>query len=77
MIKNKKGFQIYWIPFFVSFALGMFYVYISSPKQRIVIKYPTPYNAERIYYQNDDGICYKYKAEEVKCTSSAFDQPIL
>jgi hypothetical protein len=76
MVKEKV-FQLNYTFFFIAFALGIFYVYISSPKQRIVIKYPTPYNADKIYYQNDDNVCYKYKVSEVKCTSNATAQPIM
>jgi hypothetical protein len=76
MNKNEKVFRVNWYIFFLAFALGLFYVYISSPQPRLVIKYPTPYNANKAMYQNDDNICYKYNAEEVKCNDKAIPQPI-
>lgn len=76
MAKEENVFRMHWTSFFIAFALGIFYVYISSPQPRLVIKYPTPYNANKVYYQNDDNMCYKYEAEEVKCTSDATPQPI-
>lgn len=76
MAKETKVFQMHWISFFITFALGIFYVYISSPQARLIIKYPTPYNVNKVYYQNDDNMCYKYDAEEVKCTIDAIPQPV-
>jgi len=55
----------------------MFYVYIAAPKPKIIIKYPTPYNANKIVYRNDNDICYKYKVDEIKCSDNAIDQPII
>lgn len=74
---QEKVFRLNYVSFFIAFALGIFYVYISAPKQRVVIKYPTPYNADKIYYQNDDNVCYKYKVQEVKCNRNATAQPIM
>ncbi len=74
---KDKTFKINWISFFVAFLLGIFYVYISSPPIRSVIKYPTPYNANKIVYSNHNKQCYKYNAEEVKCTETSITQPII
>ena len=80
MVKNIKAtrmFRMNWLSFAVAFVLGIFYVYISSPPIRNVIKYPTPYNANKIVYMNHDNQCYKYNAEEVKCTEASLTQPII
>jgi hypothetical protein len=77
MVKEEKVFRLNFTVFFIAFALGIFYVYISAPKQKILIKYPTPYNANKVYYQNDDGACYKYKVDEIKCTRNSISQPIM
>lgn len=62
---------MYIIPlyFFISFCIGMFAVYISTPKPKIIIKYPTPDNAGKVIYKDNSGICYKYSAKEVNCPS--------
>ena len=73
---DKKVFKFNILAFFLAFCIGMIYVYISSPKPRVIIKYPTPYNANKIVYKNDNDMCYKYKVEEVKCTANAIDQII-
>uniref|UniRef100_A0A6C0I9K7 Uncharacterized protein n=1 Tax=viral metagenome TaxID=1070528 RepID=A0A6C0I9K7_9ZZZZ len=80
MVKNIKDtmmFKMNWLSFAFAFVLGIFYVYISSPPIRNVIKYPTPYNANKIVYMNHDNQCYKYNAEEVKCTEASLTQPII
>lgn len=75
MIERKFHFNIY--AFFIAFMLGILYIYISSPKPKVIIKYPTPYNAEKIMYQSESGDCYKFKVEEVKCDGDIIPQPIV
>ena len=53
--------------FLISFAVGLFFCYISQPKPQIIMKFPSPYNAGKITYRDDDNNCYKYKAEKVEC----------
>ena len=63
---------MYIIPlyFFISFCIGMFFVYISTPKPKVIIKYPTPENAGKVIYKDNSGVCYKYVANEVKCPAN-------
>ena len=74
---KEQVFKFNFFAFIIAFSIGMFYVYIASPKPKIVIKYPTPYNANKIVYKNDNDICYKYKVEEINCTENSIDQPII
>ena len=74
---KEKVFKFNILSFFMAFILGVFYVYISSPKPRIIIKYPTPYNVNKLLYEGESGECYKFKIEEVKCTKDAIPQPII
>ena len=53
--------------FFIAFALGMLYVYISTPEPEILIKYPIPESSDDIIYKDHADVCYKYNSEEVKC----------
>lgn len=65
--------------FILAFAVGLFYCYISSPKPNIVMKFPSPYNAGKVIYKNNDNSCYKYSAEKVSCPrdkSKIKSQPI-
>jgi hypothetical protein len=75
MEQKKFTFNIF--AFLIAFSLGILFVYLSAPKPRLIIKYPTPYNADKIVYRNENDICYKYKVNEVKCTDNSIEQPII
>jgi hypothetical protein len=74
---KEKHFVFNFLSFFTAFALGIFYVYISSPQKKILVKYPTPFNADKTIYQTDDKVCYKYKVSETKCDINSIPQPLL
>lgn len=74
---NTKIFRFNFIAFFIAFLLGISYVYLSSPKQKIIIKYPNPFNSSKNIYKNESDLCYKYEVEENKCTDKAIEQPII
>ena len=64
--------------FIMAFGAGLLVVYMTQPKPKVVIRFPTPLNAGKIIYR-EDGECYKYKVEEVKCDeydkSAVIEQP--
>jgi len=53
--------------FLMALAVGLLYVYLTTPPPRIVIKHPTPYNAGKITYVDDARVCYKYRMKQVPC----------
>ena len=55
------------IIFLISLCIGLFYVYLSTDKPEIIIKYPSPYNTDKIVYTDKAGMCYKYAIEKVLC----------
>ena len=60
------------LPFFISLFFGFLMVYITAPEPKIVFKHPNPDNIDRnIYNDNEDeGVCYKYEVDEVKCPNN-------
>lgn len=74
---GNKHFRLNIISFVIAFIIGMIYVYINAPEQRLIIKYPTPYNVNKMVYKGLSDDCYKFKAKEVKCTQNAIEQPII
>lgn len=55
-------------PFFIlSLAVGLFYVYVSTPPPKIIHVYPTPENINNILYKDKVDNCYKFNYKEVKC----------
>ena len=55
------------LAFFLAFALGLFMCYITKPTPQLVVKFPSPQNADKVVYNNGDDGCFKIKAEEVSC----------
>jgi hypothetical protein len=73
----SKIFKFNLLAFFIAFVLGMIYVYLDAPKKKLIIKYPTPYNVNKITYKGLTDECYVFDAKEVKCTKDAIIQPIV
>ena len=53
--------------FLISLAVGLFIVYISSPKFELIKVYPTPENEDKYLYQDKGGTCYRFKSKEINC----------
>ena len=53
--------------FIISLAIGIFFVYISSPEPQTLIIYPTPDNVYKILYKDQTDTCYKFDANETSC----------
>ena len=68
--------KINYLILLISFAIGIFVVYVSKPATKIVIKYPTPKNSMNIQYQDDAKNCYSYKAKKVECDGNEKTYPI-
>lgn len=62
--------------FFIAFAIGIFYAYITFPEPKIIFKHPSPENVEHTLYQDEDNNCYKYTMEEVKCPLETEEHPL-
>lgn len=74
---KEKTFQFHYVAFIVAFLVGLVYVYLNVPKPKVIIKYPTPYNSQKLTYMGLTGECFKFKAEEVDCSKDAYKQPIV
>ena len=58
--------------FIISFAIGIFFVYISGTDLREVYVYPTLDNYNDILYQDNTGTCFQMIPEEVSCNGEEF-----
>jgi len=58
------------VPLFViSFAVGIFCVYMYSSDMRKIYIYPTPENVDILQYRDKTGTCFKYEQTETSCPS--------
>ena len=55
--------------FIISLALGLLFVYLWRPKEKVIYVYPTPDNVDKLVYKDKVDNCFKFTAHEVKCPS--------
>jgi hypothetical protein len=53
--------------FLVSFAVGIFFVYILGPDMKKIYIYPSPENVGKILFKDKADNCFYFNQEEVKC----------
>ena len=57
--------------FLLSLAVGLLFVYLSTPSPTVIVVYPTPETVDKLAYEDKAGNCYKFSAQEVECPSDA------
>jgi hypothetical protein len=55
------------LAFFLAFAVGLLFCYITQPKPKVVVKFPSPHNAGQVQYKDKEEGCFKFEAEQVSC----------
>jgi hypothetical protein len=66
--------------FFAAFAVGLLACYVMAPRPEVVVKFPSPYNAGSVVYEDRAHNCYTYEASQVACprdASSVRPQPVV
>ena len=56
--------------FIVSLSVGLFYVYISVPKPKVIYVYPTPDNIRNFQFKDHADNCFSFDAKEVNCAKA-------
>jgi hypothetical protein len=53
--------------FIISFAIGLFFVYILGSEKKVIYVYPTLENIHNFIIKDKTDHCFQYTSEEVKC----------
>lgn len=53
--------------FLISFAIGIFFVYILGPEIKTVFIYPSPENVDKILFKDKADNCFSFQEEIVDC----------
>jgi hypothetical protein len=62
------------IPVFVlSFAFGMFAVYVTMPDTKKIIVYPSPDNVDVFQYKDKAENCFQFKQTSISCPTNSKD----
>lgn len=56
--------------FLISFAIGIFFIYIWGADQKIVYIYPCADTVNNVLFKNSANKCYELQETEVKCPSN-------
>lgn len=75
MLLNYIRFPI----FFISFAVGLFFIYVLGPRMKHIYIYPSPENIDTFLVQDKADNCFRFGMEEIKCPSDGskiFTAPI-
>lgn len=56
--------------FFAAFAIGLLVSYMMTPAPKVVVKFPSPYNAGSVVYKDDADNCFKFNAKKVSCADN-------
>ena len=58
--------------FLISFAIGLFFVYILGPEMKTVFIYPTPENVDKVLFKDKADNCFSFKQEIIECPKDEF-----
>lgn len=64
------------LAFALALGVGLMIVYITAPRPRVVLSFPSPINAGNTVYRHDTRGCYVYESEPVPCDESAKMPPV-
>lgn len=57
--------------FLISFAIGIWFVYMFNDNNRTILVYPTHENYSLLQYRDKVGNCYSIEETEVECPNDA------
>ena len=58
--------------FLVSFAIGLFCIYVIGPESKQIYVYPSPENYLKTQYKDNANQCFQFKPTETNCPINPF-----
>jgi hypothetical protein len=68
MISNYISLPV----FLVSFAFGLFFVYVLGPEFKTIYIYPNPQNYMKTQFKDKANQCFEFKPVETSCPINPF-----
>ena len=57
--------------FLAGLIAGIFLICTMRLKTKEIIRYPNPENVDSTIYRDKNGVCFKFKSEELSCEDNA------
>jgi hypothetical protein len=58
--------------FLVSFAIGLFFIYVLGPEMKTIFIYPSPENVDKVLFKDKAGNCFSFQEEIIECPKNEF-----
>jgi hypothetical protein len=53
--------------FLISFAIGLFFIYVLGPEMKTIYIYPSPENVNKVLFKDKADNCFYFKEQVVEC----------
>jgi hypothetical protein len=56
--------------FLLSFAIGLFFIYVLGPDNKTIYVYPSPETVDTVLFQDNADNCFELQEKEIKCPTN-------
>ncbi len=53
--------------FLLSFAIGLFFIYVLGPEMKTIYIYPSPENIDKVLFKDKANNCFQFDEQIVNC----------